>query len=235
MRPAPLPALALAALTALYARPAAAQRAAYARPDELAPEGPAHVLDFSLQARYARVLDPDRAAGLANLGGFALRTRVLLGRTVGYVGGLDGEVGGSDTGAVYGLTAHVLGAGLRWGAAGVVALHAGAGFDGVVGSVPLAARFPVQLMVACDLGPVRLQAHAGIAFVAGAPERRDGSSWLPLGDEVDAGLLVRLGRQRRYWSRTSGGGGPGLGVVYREFMGTRSVGVVLALELTGAQ
>lgn len=231
----PSPALALAALVALHPRPAAAQRAAYARPDELRPEALPHVLDFSLQARYARVLDPDRAAGLANLGGFALRARALLGRSVGYAVGLDGEVGGSDTGAVYELTAHLLGVGLRWGAAGVVALHGGVGFDGVVDSVPLAARFPVQLMVACDLGPLRLHAWAGAAFVAGADARRNGSSWLPLGDEVDAGLLVRLGRQHRYWARTSGGGGPGLGVTYREFMGTRSVGVVLALDLTGAQ
>ncbi len=233
--PLPLPLAAAAAAALLWPAAALAQRAAYEQPPDLAPEGISHLLDVSVQGRYARVFDPARVGGFGNSGAFALRYRLVLGRTVGYAGGLDGEIGGSENGAVYGVTAHLLGVGARWGLGNVVALHGGAGFDGVVGSVPLAARFPAQVMVGWSLGPVRVSAHAGLAFVVGADVRRDGSSWLPLGDEFEAGLLVRAGRQRPYWGTVNAGGGPALGVLYREFMGTRSLGVVLALDLTGAR
>ena len=228
--------LALAVVAGFLAPSAAlAQRATYAQPSELEPEGMSHHLDVSLQGRYARVLDPANVHGFTNSGSFALHSRLVLGRSVGYAAGLDGEIGGCENGAVYGLTAHLLGVGARWGLGNVVALHGGVGFDGVVGSVPLAARFPVQVMLGWSLGPIRVSAHAGVAFIAGADERRNGSSWLPVGDEFEAALLVRAGRQRRYWESVNAGGGPALGVVYREFMGTRSVGVVLALDLTGAR
>ncbi len=214
---------------------ARAQRAAYARPEELRPEGLSHLLDVSLRLGYARVLDPDRVQGLANVGTFSLRARALLGRNPSYCVGLDGEVGGADTGFVYGLTAHVVGVGGRWGEGNAVALCGGAGFDGVVGAVPLAARFPAELSAAVNLGPLRLTAWAGVAWVAGADARREGSTWLTVVDEVDAGLTVRLGRQHRLWASASAGRGPSLGVVYRELMGTRFVGVVLGLDLSGAQ
>lgn len=229
-------ALALAAAIGLLAPSAArAQRAAYARPDELPAEGFPMVLDVSAQGRFARVLDPGRVAGFSDAGSFALRSRMLIGRRVGYVVGFDGEIGGSDNGPVYGATLHFAGIGARWGLANVVALDVGVGLDGVTDSVPLAGRFPVQLSLGWSLGPVRLDAYAAVAWVIGTAERRGGSSWLPGGDELDAGLRVRLGRQRRYWSTTNAGGGPALGVVYREFMGTRSLGLVLSIDLTGAR
>ena len=224
-----------AVVGALSPATALAQRADYASPSELPPEGASHHLDVSLQGRYARVLDPALVHGFTNSGSFALRARLVLGRSIGYAAGLDGEIGGSENGAVYGLTAHVLGLGARWGMGNVVALSGGAGFDGVVGSVPLAARFPMQVMLGWSLGAIRLSAHAGVAWIAGAAERRHGSAWLPAGDEFEAGVLVRVGRQRRYWTTTNAGGGPALGVVYREFMGTRSLGVVIALDLSGAR
>ncbi len=212
-----------------------AQRAAYASPDELPSEGFPMVLDVSAQGRFARVLDPERVGGFADSGSFALRSRLLIGRTVGYVAGFDGEVGGSDNGPVYGLTLRFAGIGARWGRANLVALDVGVGFDGVESSVPLAGRFPVQLSLGWSLGPVRLDAHAAVAWTIGADARRDGSSWLPFGDEFDAGLRVRLGRQRQYWASTSAGGGPALGILYREFMGTRSIGLALSIDLTGAR
>lgn len=229
-------ALALAAaIGSLVPMTAHAQRAAYARPEDLPSEGFPMVLDVSAQGRYARVLDPARVAGLSDMGSFALRSRMLIGRTVGYVVGFDGEIGGGTNGPVYGATLHFAGVGARWGLANVVALGVGAGLDGVEDSVPLAGRFPVQLSLGWSLGPVRLDAHAAVAWVVGPAERRGESSWLPFGDEFDAGLRVRLGRQRRYWSTMNAGGGPALGVVYREFMGTRSLGLVLSIDLTGAR
>lgn len=224
-----------AAIGLLAPSTAFAQRAAYARPDELPAEGFPMVLDVSAQARYTHVLDPARTNGYADGGSFALRSRMLIGRTVGYVVGFDGEIGGGDNGALGGLTVHFAGIGARWGLANVVALDVGTGFDAAYHAVPIAGRFPVQLSLGWSLGPVRLDARVAVAWTVGAAERRHSSDWLPAGDEFEAGVGVRLGRQRRYWNTTNAGGGPALGFVYREFMGTRSVGIALSLDLTGAR
>ena len=100
-----------AVVTALIAAPSIslAQRAPYARPDELAPEGLSHQLDLSMRLGYARVLDPQRVAGMTNQGAFSLRTRALIGRRVAWCGGLDGELGGAESGLVYGVALHALG------------------------------------------------------------------------------------------------------------------------------
>lgn len=225
-------ALALAAFAAPSI--AAAQRAEYARPDELRGELPHH-LDVSLRLGYTRVVESGRAGSFANAGAFSLRTRALVGRTVAWCGGLDGEVGGADAGFAYGVTAYLLGGGVRWGRGNALCLTGGAGLGAVGDAVPFAGRFPVELSVTQQLGPVRLLAWAHAAWVLGDDRRRDGSTTLPFADEAEVGISVRLGKQHQYWSSTSAGAGPSLGVVYREFMGARAVGVVLGLDLTGAR
>jgi len=222
------------------AGPAAAQRAAEARaayvsPAQLEAEGPAHVLDVALLGQVARAADPDDDGGVSDVVGLAVRTRLLVGRRAGYCLGLDGEIGGSDEGVEYGATGYVAGAGARWGDAGAIALCAGAGLDGVAGAIPVAARFPVELSLALDVGPLRAVPWARAAWIAGASARQDGVSWTTAVDEVEAGLLVRFARQRRYWSSASAGGGLALGVVHRELMGTSWTGLVVGLDLTGAQ
>lgn len=234
-----IPSLCAASLlaAAVCAAPATAwaQRAEYARPDELRPEGLSHLLDLTLGLGYARAVDAPATQSLANLGVFSLRARALLGRRVAYCAGLDGEVGGADTGAVYGLTLHALGIGGRWGLGNAVALCGGAGFSGVGGAVPLAARFPAELSIALSLGPIRLSAWGGLAWTAGAAERAKGAPSVSFADEFEAGVAVRLGRQRGLWQQVSAGAGPSIGVTYRELMGARFVGVVIGLSLTGAQ
>ncbi len=210
-------------------------RAEYARPDELRPEGISNHLDVTLGARYARIFSPARARNLSDLGGFTVRSRLFLGRNPTFCTGLDGDIGGSTTGAAYALTAYALGLGARWGHGNVAALCGGAGFDGIAGSVPFGGRFPAELTVAQSVGPLRFTAWANVAWTVGADARRHGSTSFTFADEFEAGLAVRVGRQRGYWTRTNAGGGPSLGVVYREFMGTRSVGVVLGISLTGAR
>lgn len=226
-------ALLLAAAVAATPSVADAQRAEYARPDELRSELP-NLLDVSLGLGYTRVIETGRAAPLANLGTFSLRTRALVGRTVAWCAGLDGEVGGADAGFAYGLTGYLVGGGVRWGRSNGVCLTGGVGFSGVGDAVPFAGRFPVEMSVTQQLGPVRIRVWATAAWVLG-DARRDGAQTLTFADEAEAGLSVRLGKQRQYWSTTNAGAGPSLGVVYREFMGARSVGVVLGLDLTGAR
>ena len=222
----------LAGLLACAASPASAQRAAYATSDDLEPEGPAHVLDAAVLGQYSR---SDDETGARDLGLLSLRNRLLLGRRTGWCLGLDGEIGASDEGIAYGLTGYVAGAGARWGDAGAIALCGGAGLDGVAGAIPVAARFPVELSLSIDAGRLRAIPWARAVWIAGADRRRDGVSWLEPVDEVEAGLLVRFARQRRYWSTVSAGGGLAVGVTYRELMGASWIGVVVGLDLTGAQ
>jgi hypothetical protein len=213
---------------------ASAQRAEYASVDELPGEGLPHVLDVAMSGEYARVFNPDRVSGLGNIGAFELRTRLDIGKNPTYCAGLDGEIGGSDRGAVYGVTAYPIGVGGRWGAGSTLSLCGGSGFDGVVGAVPLAARFPAELSIATSLGPIRPVLWARPSWIAGAESRRQGSS-ISFVDEIELGLLVRLSPEHRYWAEMNAGGGFALGVAYREFMGTRYLAVLLGFDLVGAR
>jgi hypothetical protein len=213
---------------------ALAQRAEYASVDELKGEGLPHVLDVATWGQYSRIFNPEHVSGLGNMGTFELRTRLDLGKNPTYCAGLDGEIGGSDRGAVYGVTAYPIGLGARWGAGGTISLCGGAGFDGVASAVPLAARFPAELSIATNLGPLRPVLWARPSWIAGAEARKQGSS-ISILDELELGMLVRLSPQHRYWSEVSAGGGFSLGVAYREFMGTRYLAAVLGFDLVGAQ
>jgi hypothetical protein len=221
---------------ALSLAPAAAlaQRAPYARPDELRAEGLAHQLDLSMRLGYAHVLDPARVGGLTHEGTFSLRTRALVGRRVAWCGGLDGAIGGADTGLVYNATLYALGLAARWDRGGMVGLSGGVGVSGASGAIPFAVRVPAELSVTVNLGPTRLTAWAGVAWVFD-DARKHGSTWQSFADEVDAGLTLRIGRQRPYWSSVSAGAGPSIGFSYREFMGTRALGVTLGFDLSGAR
>ena len=114
------------------------------------PEIP-HALDLAMLGTYSRVADSKKAGGLANASDFRLRSRVGVGRTLAYFAGLDGEIGGSDTSVVYGVTGYLVGLGTRWGAGNAIALTSGVGIDRI-GSIPLAAKIPVELSIALDLG-----------------------------------------------------------------------------------
>lgn len=217
-------------------------RAPYATVTDLRPEGLSHLFNASLYLGYARVFDsstPQKISNLSNLGTFSFRNRALLGRSVAYCVGLDGTLGGADNspdgGFVYGLTGYLLGVGARWGLGNSLSLCSGAGLSGITNSVPFAGRFPVELRVSQSIGPVRFTAWASLAWTAGATERHNGSTTVSFTDETEAGLTLRLGRQRQYWSTTTAGGGPSIGVIYREFMGARQLAVVFGLDLTGAR
>lgn len=223
-------------ISLLVARPsmAAPDRAEYASAASLPSEGIPHVIDVALLGQYARVLEPSRLSNLGNIGVFALRARSQIGKTVTYCVGLDGEIGGSDRGAVYGLTAYPIGVGGRWGAGNTISLCGGSGFDGMAGAVPLAARFPAELAVALSVGPIRPVAWARPSWIAGAASRRQGSS-ISFVDELEFGLLVRLSPQHRYWAESNAGGGFAVGLSYRELMGTRYVAFAIGFNLVGAQ
>jgi hypothetical protein len=216
------------------ARPARAQSAAYATPDDLKPEGLSHLLDVAMLGQYSRVADPDAAGGLRDVGVFALRSRFYLWRTVSHCAGLDGEVGASNEGFVYGVTGYLVGLGVRWGAGNVISLCGGVGVDRYGSAVPVAAKFPADLSAAFDLGPIRPILWLRPSWISGSDARQDGAT-PSFVDELEMGLLVRLSKQHRYWSHTSAGGGLALGVSYRELMDTHAISAMLGFDFAGEQ
>jgi hypothetical protein len=223
------------AVVALAAPASAEERADYMTPDALPEPGASHLLAVSMIGSYARVVTPESARGISDAGAFGLRSRLHLFRPVSYCTGLDADVGGTDEGTLYGLTAYVLGIGGRWGDGNVVSLCGGAGFDGVgVTTLPIAAHFPVELSGAFDLGPIRPSFWVRPVWLAGREMRRRGTD-LSFVDELELGLAVRIARQHPYWSGTSGGAGLVLGVTYRQFMRTAAIGGFIGIEIAGEQ
>jgi hypothetical protein len=210
---------------------AAAQTTTYATPAELQKEGVSNLLELALMGQYVRVVD-HAPAGLRDITTFDLRSRLHIGRTPSYCVGLDGQVGGSDEGVVYGLTGYLAGIGARWGAGNVVSLCGGGGFDRVGSVAPLAAKFPAELSIAVDLGPVRPRLWLRPSWSAGEDARRKTAS-ADFVDQIEAGLVVRLTKQHRYWSRTTAGGGLAIGVAYRELAQTRAVGFFIGFDFAG--
>lgn len=213
---------------------AATPTAAYVDPDELEEEGTSHLLDLAIVGTYARGVDPAALGGVGNVVTLGLRLRLFPFRPVTYCAGFDADVGGSDEGVAYAATAYVAGIGARWGAGNVVALCGGVGVDGAGGAIPVAARFPAELSVGFAAGSIRPSLWLRPAWEAGADARREGTG-LDFIDEVDAGLSVRIGRQHRYWSDVSAGGGPTLGVTYRGLMGTHMIGGFVGIDLGAEQ
>lgn len=212
---------------------AAAETGPEAKPEDLPGEGMPHLIDLALLGQYQRVAMPRKANDLRSIGTFDLRSRGYLGRTISHCFGLDGQIGGSDEGFTYGAVLYPIGLGYRWGNANVLSLCGGGGLDRVGTAVPLAARFPADLSVAFELGPVRPILWVRPSWLA-AKRRRDGSA-ISFIDELEAGVLVRFAPQHRYWARLTAGGGFTIGVNYRELMDTRSVGGTVGFEFAGGK
>jgi hypothetical protein len=206
--------------------------AARAQTDELPDEGLSTAASVLLGGRYSFAFEP-LPNDHQHEGAFDLRARFALGGpTFSYLLGLDGSIGGADTGFVYELEAHLVGAAVRWDV-GMVGLSAAIGLGGVTSSVPVGAQIPIELFIDTGLGPVRILASIALRFVLGRESRVSGAPLLDFADEVSASLFVRIGEERRYWGNTVAGAGPAIGVVYRERMDGRMIGVVLALALSG--
>lgn len=226
---------ALCASAALSPASALAQRAPYASLNELPREPVGLLLDVSMGARYQRVLEPGRIGNAQNVGEFALRTRFMAGARVAYAGGLDGAIGGSEAGVAYAVHAHVAGLAVRYGDASAVALTGGVGVSAIGAAVPVALMVPAELRWSQSAGPLRLSLWMQWSWAFANDLRKRGSSTLSFVDEAEVGLSVRVGRQQRYWGTYSGGAGPALGVLYRESMGARVLGVSLSFDLAGAR
>jgi hypothetical protein len=225
--------LALAFVTTL-SRGAHAQRAEYAKPEELESEGLRHLQELAMLLEYAHVAEPEAVGDLEHVGRFDMRSRFYLGSVLAYASGFDGAIGASNEGVAYSATLFPLGVGTRIGASSVIALKGGIRYDAIGSELPRAFSVPVELTVSATLGPIRPIAWLRPAWVIAKEERKDGIA-TNLSDELEAGVLVRMGRQYDYWTRTSAGGGPAIGFTYRGFLDTHALGVLVGFDFAGAR
>ncbi len=185
----------------------------------------AAAVEFDLRGEQAR--DADDLGGEPALTG-GLRLRLGFGR-VGWHGGLDLRTGVED-GWRYEADAYPLGLAVRLGRSGQLALVGGIGAGGVRGRA--ATRVPVELSLELPLGPVHLASRVALAWrLSGDAYEGDA---LGLADEASAFLGVRLGRDRRYWADVVAGGGPFIGLGWRDLGGTQLIGVTLGVALWGS-
>lgn len=167
--------------------------------------------------------DPALTAGL--------RLRLGLGRALaglGYHAGLDLRAG-TQEGANYEATAHLLGLALRGAAGSSLALTTGLSLGGPRGATATSA--PLELSLEAPLGPARLLARTALAFRLGGDAYADDA----LGPAAEASALLglRLFPDHHYWASTVAGAGPFLAVTYRNLGGASFWGLALGTQLWG--
>ena len=169
------------------------------------------------------------------LAGFRLHGFAGLSSAVGYHIGIDLAAGGSLNagGFAYDVALFPAGISVRFGRTGVVALGAGIGASGAIGTLDDAVTLPLELNAELGDGRVRLLARVRTSYVAGADSRQSAAPSIAFADELDATVGVRIGRHYEDWGMPSGNG-YFLGAAYRELAGTRFLGLVLGYSIDGA-
>lgn len=221
-------------LVGTLARGAHAQRAEYAKPEELDSEGFRHLTELSMLGEYAHVANPDSVGELEHIGRFDIRSRWHFGSIPSFCMGMDASIGGSNQGVAYSVSLYPAGVGVRIGASSVIAACGGVRYDAIGSKLPRAFSLPAELTASTTLGPLRPIAWIRPAWVLAKEERQNGLS-RDFADELEAGLLLRLGRQRHFWTETNAGGGPAIGVTYRGFLDTYAIGVLFGFDFAGAR
>ncbi|HEU4732657.1 MAG TPA: hypothetical protein VFT22_32400 [Kofleriaceae bacterium] len=220
------------ALALALAGPPALARAAPG--DPMAPPEGAVWLHYELAALH-RVDDggaPPRLHELV-LAGARLHGLFTGASGIGYHVGFDLALGGTlrAAGIAYDTVLFPVGLGARLGHTGLLALGAGVGAMGAIGTIDDAVTFPLEASAELGAGPIRALARARVAYVAGAADRRGGAPSAPLGDELDATLGLRIGRRWPNDGFNTSGGGYFAGVAYRELAGARFVGLTIGYSV----
>lgn len=187
---------------------------------------PQRALSLELDGRGEAMREGDKTYGVT----LGARVRYGAGRAtgigIGYFGGVDLRGGMFDDG-YYEADAHLVGLALRSRGGALFAITGGAGIGGFRGAT--ATRAPVEVSLELPAGGARVLARAGAAWRLGGDEYADDA--FGIADEAMAMLGVRLGRDHRYWGSFVAGGGPFLGVTYRNLGGGELFGLTLGLDL----
>ena len=141
---------------------------------------------------------------------------------IAYHVGIDIAAGSTLRGAgfAYDVALFPVGAAVRFGETSFVALGAGVGAIGAVGTLDDAATFPLELTVEAG-GSVRVLARARASLLAGAA-RRD--------HELEGSLALRIGHRYHDFDFPSGNGYV-IGVAYRDLEGARFVGATIGYSI----
>ena len=140
------------------------------------------------------------------------------------VGGQVGRHGGF----AYDAAVMPLGLGVRLGSDSFLALGTGLAAMGATGSLDDAILVPIQLQF--EYGDTyHLIVRARDSFVFGADGRSNGAPSLPIGDELEGMVGVRVGKSEN----PSMPMGYFPGVAYKEMLGTRYIGLSLGFALGG--
>jgi len=146
---------------------------------------------------------------------------------------IDAAIGaqiGSHGGFAYDAAVLPLGLGLSLGQDSFLALGTGIAAMGATGSLDDAILVPIQLELEYGV-TYHLMLRARDSFVFGADDRKNGAPSLPIGDELEGMLGVRIGKS----DISSLPMGYFLGVAYKEMQGTRYIGLALGYALGSAQ
>jgi hypothetical protein len=165
---------------------------------------------------------------IKQLGLVGIRFGVMAGDPrVGAYLALDAAVGGQvgrHGGFAYDVAVLPAGLGVHLGDDAFVAVSSGLAAMGATGSLDDAILIPLQLQLEYGV-TYHLTLRVRDSFVFGADSRADGAPSLPLGDELDGMLGVRIARSN------DSPEGYFLGVAYKEMLGTRYVGLALGCAI----
>jgi hypothetical protein len=192
-------------------------------------------LHYELQELHAIEDDAGAAsAGIHDLVLAGVRLHGFVGRRFAYHAGIDFAAGSTigRGGFAYDVALFPFGVAVRLGRTGVMALGAGIGASGAVGTLDDAVTMPLELTAEIGGGRVRFLLRGRASYVAGADARRDGAPTLTAFDEVEGTFGIRIGHSYEEWGFPSGNG-YFVGASYRELMGTRFAGLVIGYSIDG--
>jgi hypothetical protein len=160
-------------------------------------------------------------------------------RTYGFVGGKRWgyNVGAAlaagstirDAGFAYDVSLIPIGVALRFFETSFIAIGAGVGASGAVGTLDDAVTFPLEARFEVGRG-IRVLGRARVTYLDSAPGRENGGVTLGLGDELEAMLAVRLGKGYDEHSFPTGNG-YFIGATVREALGARFAGLVIGYSV----
>ena len=154
------------------------------------------VASMWLGARYARVIDPQKAGGLSDMASATFEARAAYGRHVGYAFGLDLEAGaGFPPGFAYATRLYPVGVALMLNDDTMLGAYGGLGSEGVTARVPGAFELATELRLEVDVAPrARLGLRGAVDWFPAAGYRRGGSILSPFADALVLSAFARIGR-----------------------------------------
>jgi len=165
------------------------------------------------------------------LAGARLHGFVGGGKTVAFHVGID-LAGGStlrDAGFAYDVALFPAGVAVRFGRSSFLALGAGIGGSGAVGTLDDALTFPVEATLEAGSG-WRLLTRVRTTWVQAAPGRHDGSPSVPFADELEGMIGLRVGHHYEDYGYPSGNG-YFVGLTYREMLDAHWIGVAIGYSI----